>query len=953
MTVDVCRICRGRRIVPFFDFGTLPLPNGFLKQEDLNKPEPTFPLRIGFCESCGLVQLLDVVDPELMFRNYVYLPSASQTRLANFSQIAEEMVGRKPPSEYSLALDIGSNDGSLLLEFKRQGVRTLGVDPAENLAKIAELKGVKTVPIYFGERTAKSILKEYGPVDYMTATNVLAHIDNLHGVMIGVETLLSTSGFFVCEFPYLIDLLENMYIDTIYHEHLSYFALRPLIKLFEDHNLKIVDVHRTPIDGGALRLTIAKKRSDYEEATTSIDELLRLEQSRHLDAIATYKHFAREVGGVRKKLRDLLGSFKRQRKLIAGYGASARGNILLNFCGFDHHDIDFLVDSTPYKQGLFTPGHHIPIYPEEELLKRMPDVTLLLAWNFAQEIMEKQTEYIRRGGQFLVPVPEPTIASPAKKTTKRQKVVVIMPAYNAEKTVVEAYRRLPKKGVDEIILVDDGSSDRTFEIAKKLPIRVFRNPINLGYGGNLKMCLTKALEAGADIIIEYHPDNQYDPKDLSLFLEKAHQGFSFALGSRFIYPKEALTNRMPFEKFLANRAMSWIDEVVLGVEMSEFHSGFRMYTRELLERVPFHQDSDDYLFSFEIIVQAIYYRFRIADVPISCLYHKDMHTANFKRSAMYALGTFKTLGQYLLAKWLKVQLGPFLLLKPIPCPFCQGRVTRREAVIKDAVNDEEFTIWFCSQCQLGFSHPVPTNFSRYYPKDYFSPVKNFVYQLLQVRRPEILKRYRRNGNILDIGCGDGSIRDALPEFHYEGVEASFAGARKPFVQTRGAEHMNVKPNSKDIVSFWESLEHLADSVDALKKSHRALKRNGILIIECPNWDSVERKIFGNRWFHYDPPRHITHFTARGLRKRLEERGFEIIEQRSLFAPEYIPLGFAQSILYLISPSLHLAAQSSKGMFRGVLVGLMILVLLPLSTILTLIFSSFGNSPILLTVARKK
>lgn len=953
MTIAACRICGIHQITPFFDFGSLPLPNGFLKREDLKKPEPIFPLRIGFCESCGLVQLLDVVDPGLMFRNYVYLPSASQTRLANFSQIASEMVGRKPPTEYSLALDIGSNDGSLLLEFKRQGVRALGVDPAENLAKIAELKGINTVPEYFGERTAKKILKEYGPVDYMTATNVLAHIDDLHGVMIGVETLLSTSGLFVCEFPYLVDLLEKTYVDTIYHEHLSYFSLLPLMTLLKDHHLKIVDVHRTPIDGGALRLTIANKRSDYQEATASIDELLRLERSKHLNRIETYTHFARNVGGLKKKLQKLLGSFKRQRKLIAGYGASARGNILLNFCGLDHHDIDFLVDSTPYKQGLFTPGHHIPIYPEEELLQRMPDITLMLAWNFAQEILEKQTEYVRRGGQFLVPVPEPTIASPAKKAMKRQKVVVIMPAYNAEKTVAEAYRRLPKKGVDEIILVDDGSSDRTFEVAKKLPIRVFRNHINLGYGGNLKVCLTKSLEAGADIIIEYHPDNQYDPKDLSLFLEKVHQGFGFALGSRFIYPKEALENRMPFEKFLANRAMSWIDEVVLGVEMSEFHSGFRMYTRELLERVPFHQNSDDYLFSFEIIVQAIYYRFRIADVPISCLYHKDMHTANLWKSAIYALGTFKTLGQYLLAKWLKVQTGSFLLLKPIPCPVCQDRVTRREAVVKDAVSDEEFTIWFCSQCQLGFTHPVPTNFSRYYPKDYFSPIKNFVYQLLQVRRPEILKHYMHKGNLLDIGCGDGSIRDTLPEFHYEGVETPFAGARKPFVQTRGVERMNVKPNSKDIVSFWESFEHLADVVDALKKSHRALKRNGILIIECPNWNSIERRIFGNRWFHYDPPRHITHFTPKGLKKLLNDQKFEVVEQKTLFAPEYIPLGFAQSILYLISPSLHLAAQSSKGTIRGVLVGLMILVLLPLSTILTFIFFSFGNSPILLTVARKK
>ena len=570
----------------------------------------------------------------------------------------------------------------------------------------------------------------------------------------------------------------------------------------------------------------------------------------------------------------------------------------------------------------------------------------------SEEIIEKQSEYTKRGGQFIVPVPEPTIAVPAEMTKKHQKVIVVMPAYNAEKTVVVAYRRLPKSGIDEIILVDDGSRDRTFEVAKTLPIRVFRNPTNLGYGGNLKVCLTKALEAGADIIIEYHPDNQYDPKDLSLFVEKARQGYGFALGSRFIYPKEALENRMPLVKFLANRAMSWIDEIVLGVELSEFHSGFRMYTRELLERVPFHQNSDDYLFSFEIIVQAIFYRFRIADVPISCLYHKDMHTANFRRSAIYALGTFKTLGQYLLAKWPKVQRGPFLFLKPIRCSVCGESLTRREAVVRDAVSGEQFSIWFCTPCQLGFTHPVPKRLDRYYPKDYFSPLKNFVYRFFQYRRPDIIRSYKKYGRILDIGCGDGSLRTTLAEFQYEGVETAFSGVKKPFIQSRGVEGISVRSGSKDVVTFWESLEHVRNSADALKKSRRALKKDGVLIIECPNWNSIERRIFGSRWFHYDPPRHLTHFAPKGLKKLLNDQGFDLVEERSVFAPEYIPLGFAQSILYLLSPSFHLAAQSSRGFIRGVLIGVAILALLPISAAITLIFYAFGNSPILLTVAHR-
>jgi len=234
-----------------------------------------------------------------------------------------------------------------------------------------------------------------------------------------------------------------------------------------------------------------------------------------------------------------------------------------------------------------------------------------------------------------------------------------MPAYNAAKTVVDSYHQLPKNLIDQIILVDDASQDNTYQIAKKLPITVYRNPLNLGYGGNLKICLTQALKAGADIIIEFHPDNQYDPKNLPLFIDKALQGYDFALGSRFIHPKEALDNKMPLIKFIANRSMSFIDEFILGIELSEFHSGFRMYTKNMLTRVPYLKNSDDYLFSFEIIVQAVYWHLKIAEVPISCQYHPDMHTANLLKSTIYALGTFKILGQYLISKFFGFPLGCF------------------------------------------------------------------------------------------------------------------------------------------------------------------------------------------------------------------------------------------------------------------------------------------------------
>ena len=643
---------------------------------------------------------------------------------------------------------------------------------------------------------------------------------------------------------------------------------------------------------------------------------------------------------------------KKKNKSIAGYGASARGNILLSYSGIGNKQIDFIVDSTSYKQGLFTPGHHIPIYPEEDLLKKKPDYTILLAWNFADEIVKKQSEYEKSGGRFILPVPEVKILKPVRKVAKKLKVVVVMPALNAARTIEAAYRKLPGDLIDKVILVDDGSRDDTVNKAKKLPLKVYRNRINLGYGGNLKVCLSKALEAGADIIIEYHPDDQYDPKDLRLFIEKARDGFDFALGSRFIFPKTAIENKMPLSKFIANRAMSFMDELVLGIEMSEFHSGFRMYTRKLLESVPFRQNSDDYLFSFEIIVQAVYWGFKIAEVPVSCRYHPAMHTADFRRSAIYAIGTFKTLWQYLMAKFLRFQRGPFLKIQPAPCPQCVQKLTRFESVVKDGVSGEQFSVFFCTICQNGFTVPAPKDLSKYYPKTYYSPLKSFIYNLLQFRRPSIIRQYKKSGKLLDIGCGNGSISSFLPEFIYTGVETSFSGAVSNSILIGGIEKVKLNLNTFDIATFWESLEHVSNPSSALTKIFKTLKKNGVVIIECPNYSSPERLIFGSKWFHLDTPRHLTHFTPKGLANLLEESGFKVVEQRQLYAPEYTPVGLAQSIMYLISAKLNFVASTSNGALSAILVSVILFSLLIFTLPLSVVLYWMKASPILLTVAKK-
>ena len=401
-----CRICGSDKLHPFLNLGSIPLPNGFLKSNQLKAEEPKYPLEVGVCLHCSLMQLMDLVNPEVMFHNYVYIPSGSKTRLKNFQQIANEMISQSSPGKGSLAVDIGSNDGSLLLEFKRQGIKTLGVDPAKNLAKIAELKGIETLNDYFNLKTARKIRQKYGSAHYITATNVVAHIGDLHQLFSAISHLLDDQGLFVCEFPYVVDLLEKKLFDTIYQEHLSYFSVQAFIYLIKKHDLKIIKVRRTPIDGGALRFMLAKQSSHHSEDKASIKKLVELENKLKLDQFITYQKFADQVQQLRRDIQFAFKKLKHQNKSIAGYGASARGNILLNYCGINHKDIDFIVDSTLYKQGLYTPGHHIPIYPEEKLLEKMPDYTLILAWNFAEEIMKKQKKYRQQGGKFIIPVPE-------------------------------------------------------------------------------------------------------------------------------------------------------------------------------------------------------------------------------------------------------------------------------------------------------------------------------------------------------------------------------------------------------------------------------------------------------------------------------------------------------------------------------------------------------------------
>ena len=402
-----CRICASSNLYDFLFLGDLPIPNGFVKKVDLNKEEERYPLVVTFCQDCNLVQLRYIVDPKIMFDNYLYIPSSSRTRIEHFKQMVQEVVDTMNLDESSFAVDIGSNDGSLLNCFKNLGIPVLGVDPAKNLVKVAELNGIETVCGYYDSVLAKKILEKHTNASVIFATNVVAHIGNLYNFFKAVDILLDKKGIFVCQFPYILDLIEQNQFDTIYHEHLSYFGLKPLLEMAKKLQIEIYDVKRNDLDGGSLRVYWKKKLNhSFRIQKDTIERLLKLEQEKGLYDKQTYDTFAKRIENLKQKTKKKLLELKKIKKTIVGYGAAAKGNILLNYFRINTKILDYIVDSTPYKQGLYTPGTHIPIYDESRIYQTHPDYILILAWNFKDEIMSKNKRFRDEGGKFIVPVPQ-------------------------------------------------------------------------------------------------------------------------------------------------------------------------------------------------------------------------------------------------------------------------------------------------------------------------------------------------------------------------------------------------------------------------------------------------------------------------------------------------------------------------------------------------------------------
>jgi len=402
--VNSCRVCKSKKLTKVLQFGQTPLANAFLTKDQLDLPEAFYPLDVVFCENCSFLQLGHVVSPHILFDKYVYVSSTSPVFVSHFKKFAADIVSRFKLNKKSFVIDIGSNDGILLKPYKKAGIGVLGVEPAKYIAKIARNDGISTVTEFFSLDLARRIVKTKGKAKIVTATNVFAHIDDLDEVIHGVKELLDKDGIFVLEVPYLIDFLKKKYFDLVYHEHLSYWALKPLIRIFEQFDMKIFDVQKVPVHGGSIRVFAAKKKASYS-TKKSMEEYLQKEKYMNLTNINTYIDFAKEVLRNKAKLITLLVKLKMDNKRIVGYGAPAKGNTILNYFKIGADILDYIIDDSPFKQGLYTPGTHIPVVSSSKLKTDHPDYILILAWNFAQSIMEKYNWFKAGGGKFILPVP--------------------------------------------------------------------------------------------------------------------------------------------------------------------------------------------------------------------------------------------------------------------------------------------------------------------------------------------------------------------------------------------------------------------------------------------------------------------------------------------------------------------------------------------------------------------
>lgn len=405
MTQGKCRFCATPLKHTFVDLGMSPLSNAYISPEHANRMEPFYPLHAFVCETCFLVQLEEFETPEQIFGDYAYFSSYSDQWLEHARTYAQSMAERLKLDGDSRVVEVASNDGYLLQYFSEQGIPVLGIEPAANVAAVAVGKGIPTVVKFFGTQTATGLMNENIHADLLVGNNVLAHVPDLNDFVAGLKILLKPNGVVTMEFPHLLRLMSENQFDTIYHEHFSYFSFLTVEKVFARHGLALFDVDELPTHGGSLRIYAKHMENNTRPITASVAKLKQQEREAGLERLETYAGFAEQVRETKRQLLEFLIAAKRAGKTVVGYGAPAKGNTLLNYCGIRSDFIDYTVDRSPHKQNKFLPGTHIPIHHPDRIRETRPDYLLILPWNIKDEVMEQMADIRRWGGKFIVPIP--------------------------------------------------------------------------------------------------------------------------------------------------------------------------------------------------------------------------------------------------------------------------------------------------------------------------------------------------------------------------------------------------------------------------------------------------------------------------------------------------------------------------------------------------------------------
>ncbi len=402
-----CRICDNADLKKVLSLGKTPLANNLISEKDIDKEE-LFPLELMYCNKCHLCQLSYVTPPEKLFKHYVYVTSTTDTFKQHFKRMTEKIIQQFSLNSSSLVVDIGSNDGLMLKYFKDHGVRVIGVEPAENIASLARNNGIDTISEFFNESVIHDIIRIKGKADIVTANNVFAHVGNIKELTNNVKLLLKPDGVFMIEVQYLVDTIQKLTFDNIYHEHLSYFNIHSLSEFFSRNEMEIFNVEHQDSHGGSIRVFIQKKGSGHP-LDISVKGALEYEKKAGIDKIETYEKFAEQVYAIKNKFQSFIKTLRANNKKIIGYGAPAKATTFLNFCGIDKNSIEYIIEDNTLKQGLIVPGVKIPIVGKEHAEKNPPDYITILAWNFADEIMKKNAHQSQRGAHFIIPLPEPRI----------------------------------------------------------------------------------------------------------------------------------------------------------------------------------------------------------------------------------------------------------------------------------------------------------------------------------------------------------------------------------------------------------------------------------------------------------------------------------------------------------------------------------------------------------------